>query len=150
MKEQNKQINHEEEIEVSVGSCVNFTSTAVQYLANNKFQNKLTYALSRMIKQLKPIIEEFNEELEDVRIELASTDKNGNLIINKDTNNYVFTPDNTKKVKEKIKELREKTVKVKPYITTSIPTDLELVWYQHFIPFVLEDNPPEAKIKKLQ
>lgn len=106
-------------------------------------QSPFIYALTKMGNKVKKHVEEFNEDVEAARIELAGKDKDGFLIL--DGNAYKFTPENRKKLNDKIKELKSKEVDIEPYIATSIPKDLDFSFRQIFTPFVMKELTPEEE-----
>lgn len=83
--------------------------------------------LKKIYEKLKPMIDDYQEKLEDIRLDNASVDENGNLILdNKGT--YKFTKEGIKKINEKIKELNDSVVEFKP-IDIINPEGLDLHTY---------------------
>lgn len=130
-------------VKVKVSAVITFRGNAQLYKQiNGGKKNALTWALDRMLKRTEDIQEDYNEDVNDARFELAGKDKEG-FIIEESTENggakYKYTPENRKKLSEKIKELQAKEVEVEPYIATSVPDDLPFDFRDVFTPFVLEE-----------
>jgi hypothetical protein len=68
--------------------------------AKTKGQKKLV----KIAEKVKPYLDGYNEKAEDLRLDNASVDKDGNLILN-EKGNYSFSKDGLKKLTEKSKEL---------------------------------------------
>lgn len=62
--------------------------------------------LAVFAKKLQKHLDDYNEKLEDIRLENASVDKDKNLILN-DKGGYMYTAEATKKVTKLVKELIE-------------------------------------------
>jgi hypothetical protein len=60
--------------------------------------------LTVFAKKLQPFLDEYNEKLEDIRLDNASVDKDKNLLLN-EKGGYMYTAEATKKVSKEIKEL---------------------------------------------
>lgn len=70
-----------------------------------KSRTKSTVKLGKIVEKLKFHLEQYNEKLSDIKLDLASTDKEGNLIVNEKTQGYAYTKEAEKKFKERAKEL---------------------------------------------
>ena len=68
---------------------------------------KVSQKLGKIAKKLTKYVEEYNEQIEEIRIDNASTDDKG-VILKEEKGGYKFTKDGLKKVLKKIKELNEK------------------------------------------
>lgn len=55
-------------------------------------------------KKIQKHLDEYNEKLEDIRLDNASVDENKNLILGKD-GGYLYTADASKKITKALKEL---------------------------------------------
>lgn len=62
--------------------------------------------LAVFAKKLQSHLDDYNEKLEDIRLDNASVDKDKNLILN-EKGGYMFTADATKKVTKLLRELIE-------------------------------------------
>lgn len=60
--------------------------------------------LIKIAERLKPILDDYNEKAEDLRLDNASVDKDGNLILN-EKGGYQFTKEGAKKLAQQSKEL---------------------------------------------
>jgi len=73
---------------------------AVGQQANTKAQKKL----AKIGEKIQPILDEFNEKKEELRLDNASVDSNGNLILN-EKGEYYFSKESVKKLNSQLKEL---------------------------------------------
>lgn len=69
--------------------------------------------LRKIYDKIKPLIDSYQEQLEDLRLENASVDEKGNLILD-EKGGYKFSKDAIKKLNSAIKELSEKEIEFKP------------------------------------
>lgn len=83
------------ELFVVVGALNHFTGNAT-----TKGQKKLV----KIAERLKPYLDEYNEKAEDLRLDNASVDKDGNLILN-EKGGYQFSKEGAKKLAQQSKEL---------------------------------------------
>lgn len=60
--------------------------------------------LVKIAEKIKPYLDAYNEKAEDLRLDSASVDKDGNLILN-EKGNYSFSKDGLKKLNSASKEL---------------------------------------------
>jgi hypothetical protein len=60
--------------------------------------------LVKIAEKVKPYLDAYNEKAEDLRLDNASVDKDGNLILN-EKGNYSFSKDGLKKLNASSKEL---------------------------------------------
>lgn len=60
--------------------------------------------LIKIAERLKPILDDYNEKAEDLRLDNASVDKDGNLLLN-EKGGYQFTKEGAKKLAQQSKEL---------------------------------------------
>jgi hypothetical protein len=68
---------------------------------------KISQKLSKIAKKLTKYVDEYNEQVEEIRIDNASTDDKG-VILKEENGGYKFTKDGLKNVLKQIKELNEK------------------------------------------
>jgi hypothetical protein len=83
--------------------------------------------LRKIYDKIKPLIDSYQEQLEDLRLENASVDEKGNLVLN-EKGEYKFTKDAIKKLNAAIKDLSEKEIEFKP-IEVLNPDGLEIHVY---------------------
>jgi len=62
--------------------------------------------LQKIAELVKKYIDEYNEKLEDIRLDNASVDDKGNLVLD-DKGGYAYTKDATKKLKSEVVKLIE-------------------------------------------
>lgn len=128
-------------MEVTVKQVATFRTMGRTYLNQiaGSQQNKLTYALQKMIARTEAIHEDFSSKENDYRQEYALIKDdcfklNAKGIVEID-------PKQVKEYDKKMKEESDKKVEVDPYITTTVPQNLNLSWYEYFVPFVIADFP---------
>lgn len=68
---------------------------------------KISQKLVKIAKKLEKYVNEYNEQVEEIRIDNASTDDKG-VILKEEKGGYKFSKDGLKKVLKQIKELNEK------------------------------------------
>lgn len=84
---------------------------------------KVSQKLSKIAKKLEKYANEYNEQVEEIRIDNASTDDKG-VILKEEKGGYKFSKDGLKKVIKQVKELGEKEFKYEP-INVVNPAGLE-------------------------
>lgn len=102
-------------IEKTYPELVRFNKIAQMYIERTSTdqygalpENKLCVAIrSIQKKQFPKISEEFNNYLDDARIDYCATDSNG-VILRGEDNAYMFTKDGMRELKKKIREINEK------------------------------------------
>lgn len=80
--------------------------TLVQLLNANVGEGK-TKGQKKLIKigeRIQPLLDEFNNKKEDLRLDNASVDKDGNLLLN-EKGEYQFNKEGVKKLNQQIKDL---------------------------------------------
>lgn len=78
----------------------------VQFLNANVGEGK-TKGQKKLIKigeRIQPLLDEFNDKKEELRLDNASVDKDGNLLLN-EKNEYNFTKEGVKKLNQQLREL---------------------------------------------
>jgi hypothetical protein len=91
--------------------------------AKTKGQKKLV----KIGERLKPFIDDFNDKREEIRLDAASVDKDGNLITN-EKGEYSFNKEGVKKLNKQIKDLLLETLDFTP-IPVINPEGLEAYWF---------------------
>jgi len=84
---------------------------------------KVSQKLGKVAKKLEKYVNEYNEQVEEIRIDNASTDDKG-VILKEEKGGYKFSKDGLKKVMKQVKELTEKEFKYEP-INVVNPAGLE-------------------------
>lgn len=83
--------------------------------------------LRKIYDKIKPFIDSYQEQLEELRLDNASVDDKGNLILD-EKGGYKFSKDAIKKLNADIKNLSEKEIEFKP-IEVLNPEGLEIHVY---------------------
>lgn len=100
---------------------------AGKWVENNPNESKLKYAIENKIaKRIAELIEKYQNEVEDIKIENCSVDKSGN-ILRGDKGELSYTKAaETKKIKE-LRNLWKKQVEIEPHIVefNGVLTDFE-------------------------
>lgn len=89
-------------------------------------KNTNTKALKKLAKigeLIQPHLDDFNEKKEEIRLDAASVDKDGNLITN-EKGDYSFNKEGVKKLNQAMKELLDSELTFTP-IQVSYPEGLE-------------------------
>ncbi len=68
---------------------------------------KVSQKLGKIAKKLEKYVIEYNEQVEEIRIDNASTDDKG-VILKEEKGGYKFSKEGLKKIMKQIKELNEK------------------------------------------
>jgi hypothetical protein len=84
---------------------------------------KVSQKLGKVAKKLEKYINDYNEQVEEIRIDNASTDDKG-VILKEEKGGYKFSKDGLKKVMKQIKDLNEKEFTYEP-INVVNPAGLE-------------------------
>ena len=101
--------------------------------------------LFKIYEKLKPAIDKYQADLEDLRLDNASVDDKGNLILD-EKGNYKFNKDGIKKLNKEIKGLGEKEIEFK-VIEVVNPEGLEDYWFlEGWINGVTLNKPDEENI----
>ena len=76
-------------------------------------ETKVAKKLFKLFEKVKPSYEEYQAKVEELRLDNASTDDKGILLMD-EKQGYKFTKEGIKKLTEQIKELNEKEFDFKP------------------------------------
>ena len=95
---------------------------------NKEIKDKLSYGMSRLIDRVNSVSKKYREQLDDINVEYAQTDKDGILLYD-EKGNYKYTKDGFKKRKAAIDELEGKTFDIEPYIVKDCPRINDLSYY---------------------
>lgn len=149
-------------LEVSCESVYNFLITAQSYISRQDAlareaakkkgeegwelvtaaQTKFLYALNRVMDRARKLWQDYEQKLEDFRIENCTTEKNkdGSEIITRDSNgHYQFSREGLNIFNKKQRELAESKVEIEAYFATSIPKNLTFAEQIAFENFVLKE-----------
>jgi activator of 2-hydroxyglutaryl-CoA dehydratase len=83
---------------------LNFETTQQQVKGED---TKISQKLGKIAKKLEKYANEYNEQVQEIRIDNASTDDKG-VILKEEKGGYKFSKEGLKKVMKQIKELNEK------------------------------------------
>lgn len=112
-------------------------------------ESKFLYALRKVRKKTKSLYEDFQEKIQELRIEFASVDDKGNVLMKE--NSIDYKPDKLKDLKKRMKEEGAKEFEIEPHYTIP-PKDLPIGFRDIFLNFVIEDKEeiepvePEEKV----
>jgi transcriptional regulator of heat shock response len=84
---------------------------------------KVSQKLGKVAKKLEKYVNEYNEQIEEIRIDNASTDDKG-VILKEEKGGYKFSKEGLKKVMKQVKQLTEKEFTYEP-INVVNPAGLE-------------------------
>ena len=87
-------------------------SRVLRHFAGDQ-KTKAQKKLAKIAEKLKPYLDKYEEQAEEDRLENASIDKDGNLIL-KENGSYSYTKDGLKKLTEKSKTLNLTEVDYEP------------------------------------
>jgi hypothetical protein len=83
-----------------------------------EIKDKLTYACTKLGVKLSAVQKQLNEKINDINIELCSTDKDGIILVD-DKGQYKFSKEGLKNKNKKVKQLFEtEEFELEPYICT--------------------------------
>jgi hypothetical protein len=91
-----------------------FIAVANNYLANNKEETKLKYAIERVARLNKTIYNDFQEDVESLRIDFCEKDEKG-IILRNEKGGYLWTAKGTKEFNAACKELENKIIEVQTH-----------------------------------
>jgi hypothetical protein len=91
-----------------------FIAVANNYLANNNEDTKLKYAIERFARVNKAIYNDFQEDVESLRIDFCEKDEKG-IILRNEQQGYLWTAKGTKEFNAACKELLNKTIEVQTH-----------------------------------
>ena len=97
------------------------------HFINNNAKDGKTKGQKKLVliaKKVQVKLDEYNEKAEDLRLDAASVDKDGNLILN-EKGNYSFSKEGLKKLNEKSKDLNLSSFDFDPIVVNN-PEGLEI------------------------
>lgn len=116
-----------------------FIAAASVYLKAHPEPSKLEYALKKMLKRSGAVMEDYNEKLEDLRIDNCIENDKG-VIARDERGNYQFSKDGLKTLLKAHRELADKPVSLEVYIATALPENLSEADRENFAGFVVLDE----------
>lgn len=102
--------------------------------------NKFLFALGKIKKKTKSLYESYMEKIQELRIEFASVDEKGNVMMKE--NHIDYKPEKVKELQKKIKEEGAKEIEIEPHYAKP-PKDLPWAFKEVFLKFVIEDKEEE-------
>ena len=87
---------------------LNAAVTSIQNVIGNQ-ETKVQKKLFKIFEKVKPVLTEYQDEVEVLRLDNASVDEKGILILD-EKGNYKFSKEGITKLKKQIKELGEKEI----------------------------------------
>jgi predicted transcriptional regulator len=111
-------------IQISVKDFLNIQADVNKVLGDYP-NTKLSYAISKTWKKFQvEVFSKYQDELEDARIDLCSTDEKGN-ILKDEKGGYLFTKDSLKQLEKTNRELQNKKHDFEPYLATELPDGID-------------------------
>ena len=89
----------------------NFVAVANNFLQQHSEESKLKYALEKVGKLNKNLVEDYSAAIEDCRIDFCETDEKG-IILRDEKGQYKFTKEGLKNLNAAVKALQSKEVEV--------------------------------------
>jgi hypothetical protein len=125
-----------EKVKVTKEQVFLFQKNAEVYLDQHaNIRDHFTHALARVLKGIKTLIDDYNDDAQAIRLTHTTIDKE---------NRNTITPDKQKLVAKETRDLLQEIVEAPQYIATTVPKDLGHLEWSVFYPFVLKDEfPPE-------
>lgn len=137
-------------ITVTYRDAIQFVNLGKEFLNNkDRKASALTYAISRTIKKLQPHLDAYQELVDEARNKFVKKDKDG-VFEYHDTEckQPKFTADDHAKFRKAFKDIQTFAFAFETYLAPVIPSDLELAWYDYFVPFVIADYPQPAEVQQ--
>ena len=75
-------------------------------------ETKVAKKLFKIFEKVKPLYEKYNADVEELRLDNASTDKDGILLLD-EKSQYKYSKEGIKKLTQQVKELGEKEIEFK-------------------------------------
>jgi hypothetical protein len=96
-----------------------------------------------MLKRCQKPLDDYNGEIEDLRLDQALEDEKTKAVLRDEQQQYKFSKQGLKTVIEKQRELLEKEIEIEPYIATALPGNLNDDVKVAFEGFVMEPEKQE-------
>ena len=92
-----------------------FQKVTRELLANkDSIETKYGKAIYKQAKVIEKVLDNYNDELEDAKIEFCSVDKNGNII--KEQGTYAYTRENAISLNKRVKEMLNTEVDLEVFL----------------------------------
>lgn len=138
-------------IKITNDELLQFRNAAQQFIQRYNDRTPLHYALEKMLKKTKTAADDYSDKENDHRSECALIDKETKKYATLDDKRTIaIDPEKMKSFQKKIRVLLREEIEVEPHYATSIPADLDAMWYQWFLGIVIkeEDDPILKKMAK--
>lgn len=124
-----------------------FRKNARNFLAQKGLEmSKLCWALNKMLARTETVHQQYKDAEEGIRIDLAEVDKTTSVLLcNGPNNSYSYNKANAKSLTDKLRVLGNTVVEIEPHIASELPKNLEPIWYEFFIPFVIAEQADDTK-----
>ena len=120
----------------------NFIAGANLYLKANEEETKLKYAIERTGEKVNLVTKEYQQKLQDLRLEHAYSDDKGKVpftIAQNGEREYEYTKEGLKALDKAIEDLFKSEVEVEVYYTTELPDGLDEGFKNLFKGFVIDE-----------
>lgn len=130
-------------MQITYKEAIAFINAGREFLnQKNRKATELSYAISRTLKRLDKHKDDFDELVADARTTYQKKDKDGVLEYHDQLGNAPkFTAEQHAGFRKRFTEIKNTSFEFEPYYATFIPDDLELAWYEYFVPIVIQDYP---------
>lgn len=124
---------------------ISFVNLAHKYIDENKEaekQTKLLFILQRLVKECGKVIDQYNDEIADIRIDFYTTDKDKNLIKD-DKGNFCITAENQKKFNKAVRDKMDSITEAPSCIDKEMETivkKLPFYYSEAFYGFVIPEE----------
>lgn len=96
-----------------------FNSIAQNYLQKNN-DNKISASISNVLKRLKPLFEDYNDERDTLQINNCLVDEKTKAMLKHPDGSRMFSREGEINLKKQIKELNQRTIEFHPIIADGI------------------------------
>ena len=130
-------------VTVSYKDLLKFEKVAAEYLNNKEHKpSPLSWALTRNKKLVEKYTEEYGSKVAALQDKYQEKDKDGYFAFHDEERKQAkFKPADHAAFRKAFNDLQNEVVTLEVYQATSVPTDLELAWYEYFVPFVIAELP---------
>lgn len=140
-----------EKVKVTIEQVLNFKANAERYINTRPgVFSKFIYALNKGLKNIKQVFEDYSEEIQEARYELADKDEKTKNILLDEKGEFVFSTESRKKLDKKAKEIIQKSVEIGQYLSKDVPDDVTVLLLEVFCPFVITDEDIENKFNNFE
>jgi len=99
--------------------------------------NKLSYAIKKVLKRIDKVQVQINEAMEDLRIDNCNVDEKGN-VLRDEKGSYQYTKEGLKALGKGMRELKDAEYELEIYIATETPEGLTEEQKEAFKGIVIE------------